>query len=148
MYWIKVKYLENYSSQWPPLKKEEGNVCFDLRAAVEEKTEVLPGEIKKIPLGVKLEPSIGCGVKIYPRSGMASLGLGLANSVGIIDNDYRGEVVVPVLNMNLTDWLVIWPGDRIVQGELTRIKQVVFCSVDELTETERGDGSFGSTGKK
>ena len=148
MYWIKVKYLENYSEEWSPLEMKEGDLCFDLRAAVGEKTEIIPGEIKKIPLGVSFEPPEGYGVKIYPRSGMSLLGLGLANSVGILDNGYRGEVVVPVVNMNLNDWIVIWPGDRIVQGELAPIHPTVFQEVKTLSETERGDGSFGSTGKE
>lgn len=146
MNWIKVHYLENY--QGGPLEMNQGDVCFDLRTAIPEKEEILPGEIKKIPLGVRLEPPEGYGVKIYPRSGWAKEGLSLANSVGIVDNGYRGEVVALMVNMNLSDWIVVNPGDRIVQGELAPIRQIGFRPSDDLSETERGSSGLGSTGRQ
>lgn len=146
MYWVKVKYLDNYSPEWPPLEKKEGDMCFDLRAATQGHEAIRTGEIKKIPLGVVLEPTSNCGIKIYPRSGWASRGLALANSVGIIDSDYRGEVAALVINRNPQGWLVIQPGDRIVQGEVVPIREVIFQQAAELSETLRGGGGFGSTG--
>jgi dUTP pyrophosphatase len=150
MEWIKVLYLNNYDLEnWGPLYKKEGDVCFDLRAAIEEPIILIPGEIMWIELGIKLELAPGYGLMIMPRSGLGGSGLKMANNVGIIDNGYRGQVIVPMQNSHPYNSKVISPGDRIVQAMLVPVRGLRFLTAEdeeELSKTERGAGGFGSTG--
>lgn len=110
--------------------------------------EIKPQETVLIPLGIKTEFTPGYSALIYARSGLASKkGLAPANKVGVIDADYRGEWMVALHNhSNETQY--IEDGERIAQVVFHEIEHPVFEEVDELSETERGTGGFGSTGTK
>ena len=98
-------------------------------------------------LGIAVEVPKGYALKIYPRSSMATrTPLRMANSVGIIDSDYRGEIAAIYENTADRDYL-IKAGERIAQGEIVPVQKVRFRQVDKLTQTDRGDGGFGSTGR-
>lgn len=120
----------------------------DLYSAAETPVTVLPGETKMIPTGLAVEIPEGFAGLIYARSGLASKkGLAPANKVGVIDSDYRGEVLVALHNHSSVPATVDC-GERIAQLVITPFLQADFVVSDELDETERGAGGFGSTGRK
>lgn len=118
----------------------------DLYACIDNTVSVSPGETVMVPTGLAMEIPTGNAGLIYARSGLASKkGLAPANKVGVIDSDYRGEVMVALHNhSNVT--AAIEPGERIAQLVITPYIQGVFQVVEELDDTERGAGGFGSTG--
>ena len=119
----------------------------DLHACLEEALTVMPGESAWIPTGIALEVPKGCAGLVYARSGMAAKrGLAPANKVGVIDSDYRGEIKVVLLNHSQQPQ-VIEPGERIAQFVITPVLTPEYVLVDELSDTVRGIGGFGSTGK-
>lgn len=119
----------------------------DLHACLEEPVTVMPGETAWIPTGIALEVPKGCAGLVYARSGMATKrGLAPANKVGVIDSDYRGEIKVVLLNHSQQPQIVE-PGERIAQFVITPVLTPAYVLVDELSDTERGFGGFGSTGK-
>ena len=119
----------------------------DLHACLEAPITVLPGETAWIPTGIALEVPKGCAGLVYARSGMAAKrGLAPANKVGVIDSDYRGEITVVLLNHS-KEPQVIEPGERIAQFVITPVLTPKYVLVEELSDTERGVGGFGSTGK-
>lgn len=119
----------------------------DLHACLEEVITVMPGESAWIPTGIALEVPKGCAGLVYARSGMAAKrGLAPANKVGVIDSDYRGEIKVVLLNHSQQPQ-VIEPGERIAQFVITPVLTPEYVLVDELSDTVRGIGGFGSTGK-
>lgn len=119
----------------------------DLHACLEEAVTVLPGETAWIPTGIALEVPKDCAGLVYARSGMAAKrGLAPANKVGVIDSDYRGEIKVVLLNHSNVPQ-VIEPGERIAQFVITPVLTPEYILVDDLSDTERGNGGFGSTGK-
>ena len=119
----------------------------DLHACLEEAVTVMPGETAWIPTGIALEVPKGCAGLVYARSGMAAKrGLAPANKVGVIDSDYRGEIKVVLLNHS-KEPQVIEPGERIAQFVITPVLTPEYVLVEELSDTERGVGGFGSTGK-
>lgn len=119
----------------------------DLHACLEEAITVMPGESAWIPTGIALEVPKGCAGLVYARSGMATKrGLAPANKVGVIDSDYRGEIKVVLLNHSQQPQ-VIEPGERIAQFVITPVLTPEYVLVDELSDTVRGIGGFGSTGK-
>lgn len=119
----------------------------DLYACLEEPVYIAPGETKFIPTGLSMELPFGYVGLIYARSGMAcKRGLAPANKVGVIDSDYRGEFIVALYNHGSETQMVI-PGDRIAQLVITPIITPGFYEVDSLSQTLRGEGGFGSTGK-
>jgi len=144
---IKIVYLENYSKEWPKIEPSAGNACFDLRAAIYHNVRLYPGEIKLIPLGVKMELPSDHSLKIYPRSGLGIRGLTVVNSPGVIDPSYRGELHAAMINL-AEQVSVIEPGYRIVQAELQPVIRTIFHEIEEggLTVTRRGKNGFGSTG--
>ena len=120
----------------------------DLRACVDEKIGINPGETAVIPTGLAFEIPEGWFGAIYARSGLAcKQGLRPANCVAVIDSDYRGEVMV-VLRNDSSMPRIVNPGDRIAQMVLTPYLAVEYEEVPELDETERGTGGFGSTGTR
>ena len=120
----------------------------DLYAAIDADICILPGETKLIPTGLAMEIPQGYGGFIYARSGLASKrGLAPANKVGVVDADYRGEVMVALHNHSAVEQRVA-PGERIAQLVITPVLAPAFAEVDTLDETERGEGGFGSTGRK
>lgn len=130
-----------------PMYATDGSAGFDLAACIDEPASLLPGEIRKIPTGIAIQIPVGYGGFVFPRSGTASkYGVNLANCVGVIDSDYTGEVICPVQN-NGSEPYTIEPGERVAQLVVMPIAQCELVFVDELTETSRGAGGFGSTGK-
>ena len=142
---LKIKQLEN--NRILPEYKTEGAAGMDLCAAISEPVELKPLERKLIPTGLKIELEHGYEAQIRPRSGLSvKHGITLINCVGTIDEDYRGEVCVPVVNIS-NEAYTIQPDERIAQMIIARVEQAKLEVVTELTETARGVGGFGSTGK-
>ncbi len=120
----------------------------DIRAALREDVVLHPGEHKLIPSGFSMALPAGFEAQVRPRSGLAlKHGIGVLNSPGTIDADYRGEVGVILINHGDTDFH-IQRGDRIAQMVIAALPVVDFIEVDELDDTERGSGGFGSSGRK
>ncbi len=144
---MKVKIV-NKSSFPLPEYATEGSAGMDLRANIETVKTLAPMERAIIPTGLFIELPIGFEAQIRPRSGMAfKKGLSIPNSPGTIDADYRGEVGVIVINLN-TEAVTIEPGERIAQMVIAKYERISWSEVETLSETERGAGGFGSTGKK
>lgn len=119
----------------------------DLYACLDEAVTVQPGEIAWIPTGIALEVPKGCAGLIYARSSMGvKRGLAPANKVGVIDSDYRGEIRVVLLNHSKNPQTVE-PGERVAQFLITPVLTPAYEQVQELSDTGRGTGGFGSTGK-
>ena len=120
----------------------------DLYACMEETVTILPSQTVLIPTGLSMEIEQGFAGFIYARSGLATKrGLAPANKVGVIDCDYRGQVMVSLHN-HTEQPQSVEPGERIAQMVFAPVFQAAFCEVDCLTDTERGTGGFGSTGTK
>jgi len=139
---IKVKRLD---TDLPiPRKATDGSSGFDIYSRVDQ--IINPGEFKGIPAGIVLEIPKGYEVQVRPRSGLAlKHGIGILNSPGTIDSDYRGEVVVILFNLSKEPFGVK-KGDRIAQIVPVKLPEVKLVEADNLTETSRGSGGFGSTG--
>lgn len=120
---------------------------YDLYADIKEAIQINPGDTLKVSSGIAIAIPEGCFGGIYPRSGLATKqGLAPANKVGVIDSDYRGPIIVALYNhSNIPQ--IIHPGDRIAQLIIQPYWQFDWDEVDELNETERGDGGFGHSGK-
>lgn len=120
----------------------------DLYACLGSSVRIKPSETVMIPTGLALEIPDGYVGLIYARSGLACReGLAPANKVGVIDSDYRGEIVVALFNHSSEEWTVE-DGQRVAQLVITPYVTADFILSDELENTERGSGGFGSTGKK
>jgi len=121
---------------------------MDVRAALEDPIELSPGKRMLIPTGLKMALPEGYEAQIRPRSGLAYRnGITMLNTPGTIDADYRGEVKVLAVNLG-DEPFMINHGDRIAQMVIAPITQAKIKEVEQLSETERGDGGFGSTGVK
>lgn len=119
----------------------------DLYACLEQPEDIPAGATVVIPTGIALELPVGYAGLIYARSGLATKqGLAPANKVGVVDCDYRGEVKVALHNHS-AEQRTVCPGDRIAQLVIAPYITADFEEVEELGETERGEGGFGSTGK-
>jgi dUTP pyrophosphatase len=130
-----------------PEYKTDGAAGMDLCAAITEPVELKPLERALIPTGLKIELEHGYEAQIRPRSGMSiKHGITLINCVGTIDEDYRGEVCIPVVNIS-NETYTIQPDERVAQMIIARVEQAQIEVVTELSETSRGEGGFGSTGK-
>ena len=131
--------LPTYGSAWA--------AGADLYACLEEVVTIQPGETVFIPTGIALEVPQGCAGLIYARSSMgAKRGLAPANKVGVIDSDYRGQVMVALHNHSALPQSVE-PQERIAQLLITPVYTPGFVETEELSDTQRGAGGFGSTGK-
>lgn len=119
----------------------------DLYACLEQDVTIEPGTTAFVPTGIALEVPRGCAGLIYARSGLAcKKGLAPANKVGVIDSDYRGEIIVALHNHS-AEPRTIASGERIAQFIITPVLTPGYEIAEELSETERGEGRFGSTGK-
>ena len=119
----------------------------DLYACLEEPVTIRPGETKFIPTGLAMELPIGYVGLIYARSGLAcKRGLAPANKVGVIDSDYRGEFIVALHNHGQEEQTVC-SGERLAQLVITPVINPVYEEAEELSDSARGTGGFGSTGK-
>ena len=119
----------------------------DLYACLEESVTILPGETKKIPTGIAMELPVGTAGLIYARSSLGTKkGLAPANKVGVVDSDYRGEFLIFLHNHGSAPQTVAH-GDRVAQLVVTPVFTPGFVESETLSDTLRGDGGFGSTGR-
>lgn len=143
---IRIKRLEGQEDIPLPAYETAGSSGMDLRAAVREKVMLNPGEIKLIPTGVAISLPQGFEAQVRPRSGLALRhGLGMVNSPGTIDCDYRGEIRLILINWGPKP-LEIKRGDRIAQMIIARVYRADVIDVKDLDSTARGEGGFGHSG--
>lgn len=142
---LKIKKL--YNDVNVPMYQTDGAAGMDLSAYINEPITLEPLERKLIPTGFKMELPRGYEAQVRPRSGMSiKHGITLINCVGTIDEDYRGEVCVPIVNLS-NETFTINNGDRIAQMVISPVTKAYIDVVQELSETIRAEGGFGSTGK-
>lgn len=144
---MKVKIV-NRSGFPVPFYATELSAGMDLKAAIEKPVELDSLERAMVPTGLFIELSAGYEAQVRPRSGLAAKhGITVCNSPGTIDADYRGEIKVILVNLS-KDKFVINPGERIAQMVIAKYEKIEWEEVEQLGETERGAGGFGSTGVK
>lgn len=142
---LKIEKLPH--NQFLPEYQTDGAAGMDLCAAIDVAVEIRPLERKLIPTGIKIELEKGFEAQVRPRSGLSiKHGITLINCVGTIDEDYRGEVCVPVVNLS-NETYFIQPQERIAQMVIARVEKAEIRVVTELSSTKRAAGGFGSTGK-
>ena len=130
-----------------PTYGTEFSAGADLYACLESPVTIAPGETKPIPTGLAMEIPVGCAGLVFARSSLGTKrGLAPANKVGVIDSDYRGEIMVMLHNHGAVAQTVE-PAERVAQLVITPVLTPGFAAVEELTDTTRGTGGFGSTGK-
>ena len=147
---LKVKILNRKIGADIPLPaySTEGSAGLDLRACLDEPLRLNPGETSLVPTGLAIHiEDPGYAAMILPRSGLGHKhGIVLGNLVGLIDSDYQGELTISVWNRSNAGFS-IEPGDRVAQLIVVPVCQASFNIVEEFTETTRGTGGFGSSGK-
>lgn len=144
---IQIRRLAHGQDLPLPSKASKSAAGFDLRAALAESLTLQPGERAAVPTGVALALPEGWEGQVRPRSGLARRhGITVLNAPGTIDADYRGEVVVLLVHHGERP-VTLERGERIAQLVPARVAEAVFEEVEELPETVRGDGGFGSTGR-
>ena len=130
-----------------PTYGSAGAAAADLYACLETSVTIDPGQTVFIPTGLSMEIPAGCAGLIYARSSMgAKRGLAPANKVGVIDSDYRGEIKVVLFNHS-AEAQTVEPGERIAQMIITPVLTPAYEEAEVLSDTDRGTGGFGSTGK-
>jgi dUTP pyrophosphatase len=136
----------NKSPHELPAYQTAGSSGMDIRAWLPEPVSLKPMERRLIPTGLYMALPVGYEAQIRPRSGLAiKRGLSLVNTPGTIDSDYRGEIMVPLINLSTEDQLIT-DGERIAQMIVARYELVNWVPVEELDETLRGAGGFGHSG--
>ena len=144
---IKVQIKKLNSKVKVPKYKTDGSSGVDLEACIENPIIVEPNSSKLIPTGISLSIPQDCEVQVRPRSGLAAeSSISVLNTPGTIDSDYRGEIKIILFNHG-NEQFVVKNGDRIAQMVLVPVFKFQFEEVNELTQTIRGSGGFGSTGK-
>jgi dUTP pyrophosphatase len=144
---VHIKQLKNAEGLHLPHYQTEHSAGVDLYAAVDQETVIGPGEWKLIPTGIAVAIPEGCEGQVRPRSGLAlKHGIGMLNAPGTIDADYRGEISVILFNFSEKPF-TIRRGDRIAQMVFARVVKATFEKVDALSDTARGAGGFGHTGR-
>ena len=144
---IKIKVVNRGHQQLPAYATPQ-SAGMDLRANLDAPITLHPMERRLIPTGLHIALPEGYEAQVRPRSGLAlKHGLTVLNTPGTIDADYRGEIGVVLINLSQEDF-VINDGERIAQMVITRHEQGDFVVVEELDETERGEGGYGHTGVK
>lgn len=146
---IKFKRLSEESNKIPiPSYATEGSAGMDIRAAIAETVVLEPMKIKMISTNLSMEIPFGYEVQVRPRSGLAvKYGIGILNSPGTIDSDYRGEIKIILINFG-SEKFTIQPGDRIAQLVVSKVYKVKLVEVKELNQSNRGEGGFGHTGSQ
>lgn len=143
---MEIKIINKSTNPLPEYATSD-SAGLDIRAFLNDSVVLLPLERKLIPTGLYLEIPRGYEVQIRPRSGFAfKQGVTVLNSPGTIDADYRGEIGVLLINLS-SEPVTIESGDRVAQMVVAPYVQATLTTVETLTETERGAGGFGSTGK-
>lgn len=141
---VRFRRLPNGDGLPLPAYQTDGAAGMDLAAA--ERVSIAPGEVARVPTGFAVEIPQGFEGQIRGRSGLGSVGISIAQGVGTIDCDYRGEVVVLLAN-NGTGQLIIERGERMAQLVIAPVVQASVEEAAKLSDTARGNGGFGSTGK-
>lgn len=145
---MKVRFKKLRDDAVVPEYKTAGAAGMDVCYAGKNDIVIKKGEIKKVPTGIALEVNDrNVVVLLYARSGLSLKGISMANGVGVIDSDYRGEIICPMINLGENDF-TIKSGDRIGQIVFTPVIEVELEETDEINETIRNDEGFGSTGIK
>ena len=143
---LKIKKLENFVSM--PEYKTTGASAMDLVAAINEDIIIPSGEIRMIPTGIAIELPHNTEAQVRSRSGLAiKSGIAVVNGIGTIDEDYRGEICVGLINHSKVDFKIS-RGDRIAQMAIMEVLKPTIVTTDDLSDTERAAGGFGSTGVK
>ena len=144
---MKVKIV-NKSAFDTPKYATEFSAGMDLKANIVEPVELEPLERAMVPTGLYIELPDGYEAQVRPRSGLAAkFGITVANAPGTIDADYRGEIKVILINLS-KEKFVINPGERVAQMVIAKYEKVEWQEVGQLSDSERGEGGFGSTGRK
>jgi len=144
---MEIKII-NRSGHVLPAYQTAGSAGVDLRACLKETVILKPLERKLIPTGLYIELPLGYEAQVRPRSGLSlKHGITVLNSPGTIDADYRGEISVLLINLSGEDFEIA-NGERIAQMVIAKHEAAQFVPVEVLSETERGTGGYGSTGKK
>lgn len=141
---LKIKKVKDNAEI--PKYQTEGSSGMDLCAAIDNTIIIPPLQRVFIPTGIAIELPLGYEAQVRPRSGLSSkYGITLVNCVGTIDSDYRGEIIVPLINLSDSAYS-IQPGERIAQMVISKYERVGIKEVNELSQSGRGAGGFGSTG--
>ena len=144
---VQIKVV-NKGNQPLPKYQTAQSAGMDLRANIDAPVLLKPLDRKLIPTGLHIALPEGYEAQIRPRSGLAiKKGITVINTPGTIDPDYRGDIGVVLVNISNEDF-VVQPGDRIAQMVINKFEQAEFEVVEELDETERGEGGYGHTGIK
>lgn len=144
---MQVKII-NRSKHALPAYETSASAGMDVRANLDEAIELKPLERALVKTGLFMELPVGYECQVRPRSGLAlKKGVTVLNSPGTVDADYRGEVGVILINLS-NETIVVEDGERIAQLVFAEVAQAEWTQVEELTETDRGAGGFGSTGVK
>ena len=140
--------VQNESNFALPTYATKASAGADLKAVLEAAVTLKPLERKIVPTGLKIALPEGYEAQVRPRSGLAAkFGITVLNAPGTIDADYRGEIGVILVNLS-NEAFTIEPGERIDQLVVAKFEQIDWELTQELSETDRGEGGFGSTGKK
>lgn len=143
---MKIQIKKLHQDAYIPKYQTAGAAGFDIHS-IEEST-IACGESKLIKTGLGMAIEDGYELQIRPRSGLAlKNGITVLNTPGTIDSDYRGEIMVLLINHSKQDFIIA-KGDRIAQGVISKVYQADFIEVSELDDTQRGSGGFGSSGIK
>lgn len=143
---IGIKRVDGHTDLALPSYASQGASGMDIRASVEETVLLKPGDIRRIPTGLAVSIPAGYEAQIRPRSGLALRhGIGMVNSPGTIDSDYRGEIGIIVINWGQEPF-PIRRGERLAQMVITKVYKADFIELDDLDTTPRGAGGFGHTG--
>lgn len=145
---VQLKLLDDKVKEYLPQYATEGSAGLDLRACLDAPLILKPGQTELIPTGIAIhiEDKHLCGM-ILPRSGLGHKhGIVLGNLVGLIDSDYQGQLFISIWNRGQTEF-ILNPLERIAQLVIVPVVQVGFEQVNEFTQSDRGEGGFGSTGK-
>jgi dUTP pyrophosphatase len=146
---IKIKRLSNEFDDIPiPSYATSGSAGMDIRAAIENEITIEPNSIRLVPTNLSVEIPSGYEIQVRPRSGLAANhGIGILNSPGTIDSDYRGEIKIIMINLGKEEFKVK-RGDRIAQLVVSKVFTANLIPSDDLNHSQRGKGGFGHTGKK
>lgn len=144
---MEVKYIRLDPAAQVPRYATPGAAAADLSACIPGPMTIAPGQRALVPTGIAIQlPHGGCVALVYARSGLSiKHGLCMANGVGVVDSDYRGELKVPMINLGNEPY-TIQPGERVAQLCIAPVYQASFVQAQALDQTQRGQGGFGSTG--
>jgi dUTP pyrophosphatase len=147
MHAVELRFLRLHQGAQLPAYQSENAAGLDLHACLEASVTLSPGDIVMIPCGFAMAIPHGYEAQVRPRSGLATKhGIGMPNSPGTVDSDYRGEMKVPLVNLGRVPF-VVEHGMRVAQMVIAPVARATVCVVEELDGTARGVGGFGSTGR-